>query len=101
MFNDTDENVLEGIAIQRIDTNLGNAELEKPAVRQESEEVLSDCSEIIESQTDDANASVCLIRINPKNAVVDDLGRRCESISIQANAREALEEIDFWLRNMV
>jgi NAD-dependent SIR2 family protein deacetylase len=121
MFNDTDENVLEDIAIQRDRYQAWERRVEEaiardksklvilelgcgvnvPAVRQESEEVLSDCTEIIELQTNGAKASVCLIRINPKNAEVDDLGRPCESISIQANAKEALVEIDFWLRNMV
>ncbi|KAL3767119.1 hypothetical protein ACHAWO_003343 [Cyclotella atomus] len=121
MFNDTDETILKGIAIQRDRYQSWERHVEEaitynksklvilelgcgvnvPAVRQESEEVLLDCTGIIESQTDDAKGSVCLIRINPKNAELNDLGRPCESISIQANAKNALEEIDFWLRNML
>jgi NAD-dependent SIR2 family protein deacetylase len=121
MFNDTDENVLSSISVQRrlyqtwesmveesilhekselVILELGCG-LNVPAVRHESEEVLSDCAKIIESQEDTSKGSVCLIRINPKNPEVDRLGHHAESVSIQANAKKALEQIDLWLRHMV
>ena len=119
MFNDTDENVLKDIAIQRglyqawesqVEDSISQQKsklvvlelgcgINVPAVRQESEEVLSDCTQIIETQYG-GKGSVCLIRINPKNSEVNDLGCPCDSISIQGNAKAALEEIDFWLQQM-
>ena len=122
MFNDTDANVLNDICIQRQRYQTWEGQVEDavsnkncklvilelgcgvnvPAVRQESEEVLLDCGKIIESQrSDGANGSVCLIRINPKDANVDMTGSSFETISIQSNAKDALQQIDFWLKELL
>lgn len=120
MFNDTDEKVLNDIAIHRDRYQTWESQVEDsisqngsklvileigcginvPAVRQESEEVLTDCTKIIESKGDVQKGSACLIRINPKNSEVDVANASCGSISIQENAKTALEEIDFWLRQL-
>ena len=71
-----------------------------PAVRQESEEVLLDCAKRIEqTNTKQERGSVCLIRINPKDAEIDveDEGVY-ETISIGNYAENALDKIDCWLR---
>lgn len=121
MFNDTDENVLKGISTQRHKYQAWESRVEDaisqqssnlvilelgcgttvPAVRQESEEVLLDCSRIIESQSEKSKGSVCLIRINPKVSEVMTGQKFDESISIQSNAKEALEEIHFWLKQLI
>ena len=69
-----------------------------PAVRQESEEVLSDCAEKIQSQNV-GNGSVCLIRINPKDAKIEmSDGDSLEVIPIASTAAIALDKIDCWLK---
>ena len=118
MFNDTDDAVLKDIAIHRHRYQSWESHVEEairqesrkfvilelgcgtnvPAVRLESEEVLLDCSQIIESQDSESKGSVCLIRINPKHEEVNDLPNSAKSISIRLNAKKALEEIDIWLR---
>ena len=120
MFNDTDEHVLKGISIQRHKYQTWESQVEDaishqssnlvilelgcgttvPAVRQESEEVLLDCSCLIECQPENSKGSVCLIRINPKDSEVNATKSLDEAISIQASAKEALEEIDFWLKQI-
>jgi NAD-dependent SIR2 family protein deacetylase len=123
MFNDTDENVLKDIAIQQQRYQTWESQVEEaishnksklvilelgcgvnvPAVRQESEEVLSDCAHIIETQEDDSKGSVCLIRVNPKDSEVKvgEFGKSFQSISMTTGAKDALEQIDFWLKQML
>ena len=120
MFHDTDDNVLRPINIQRERYQAWEAQVEDevaknggklvilemgcgvnvPAVRQESEEVLLDCAKRIEqTNTKQERGSVCLIRINPKDAEIDveDEGVY-ETISIGNYAENALDKIDCWLR---
>eukprot|EP00804_Cyclotella_cryptica_P024723 CCRYP_001711-RA/>CCRYP_001711-RA protein AED:0.27 eAED:0.27 QI:700/1/1/1/0/0/2/130/1425 len=121
MFNDTDENVLRSISTQRdryqtwesqVEDAISNKKsrlvilelgcgINVPAVRQESEEVLTDCAQIIQSQEVDSRGSVCLVRINPKNVEGVALRHEAEYISVKANAKEALEQIDHLLRQMM
>ncbi|KAL7520033.1 hypothetical protein ACHAWX_004784, partial [Stephanocyclus meneghinianus] len=120
MFNDTDENVLSYISTQRnryqaweshVEDAISNEKskfvilelgcgVNVPAVRQESEEVLSDCAQIIQYQERESKGSVCLVRINPKNAEVDQLGHGAEYVSVEANAKKALEQIHHILKQM-
>lgn len=115
MFHDTDENVLNSIDLQRdrYQTWEGHVEDEivrhganfvilemgcgvnVPAVRQESEEVLIDCAKKIVTH---GNAgSVCLIRINPKDATIELDGGLYDLIPIASTAAAALRKIDCWL----
>ncbi|KAL9188650.1 hypothetical protein ACHAXT_007028 [Thalassiosira profunda] len=119
MFNDTDENVLTPIGIQREryqhwealvedDVALNGAKLvilemgcgvNVPAVRQESEEVLLDCAKKLQSKGGEGKGSVCLIRVNPKEAQINVGGEEtAETISITSTAAIALCKIDSWLK---
>ena len=42
-----------------------------PAVREESVEALVDCSKKVKAKEHNNDGSVCLIRINPKDAEID------------------------------
>lgn len=115
MFHDTDQNVLDPInhhrelyqkweSIVEGDVANKNSKLvileigcgpNVPAVRQESEEVLVDCVDKLKSHR--SSGSVCLIRINPKDAEIDlQIGHEC--ISLHDTTLSALNKIDFWLR---
>ena len=116
MFHDTDANVLNSIDFQRdrYQTWEGHVEDEivrhganfvilemgcgvnVPAVRQESEEVLIDCAKKIVTHGSDAG-SVCLIRINPKDATIELDGGPYDLIPIASTAAAALRKIDCWL----
>jgi len=119
MFNDTDENVLkeinsqreryqtwEGLVENQVANNNGKFVILEvgcgvtvPAVRQESEEVLVDCSKKLKSQSSKGTGSVSLIRINPKDAKVEiDEVHQFENISISSTAALALCKIDCWLK---
>jgi len=119
MFHDTDENVLKTISIQReryqtweglIEEEVASQSrklvilemgcgIKVPAVRQESEEVLSDCANKIKSKPT-SGGSVCLIRINPKDAKIEmSDGDLFETIPIASTAETALCKIDCWLRD--
>ena len=120
MFNDTDDSILKDISIHRHRYQSWESQVEEairqesrkfvilelgcgtnvPAVRLESEEVLLDCSHIIESQSSKSKGSVCLVRINPKHHEMNDLPISAKSISIGLSAKTALEEIDIWLRHI-
>jgi hypothetical protein len=67
-----------------------------PAVRQESEEVLFDCAKKIASSGSNAG-SVCLIRINPKDAAIEMNGESYDAIPIASTAAATLLKIDCWL----
>jgi len=119
MFHDTDENVLKAINIQReryqtweglveeeVATNSRKlvilemgCGINVPAVRQESEEVLSDCTKKLTSHVNGSEGSVCLIRINPKNAEIEmNDGDSFEAIPIASTAAIALQKIDILLK---
>ena len=115
MFHDTDENVLRPInrhrelyqkweSIVEDDVANENSKLvileigcgpNVPAVRQESEEVLVDCTDKLKSHQ--SSGSACLIRVNPKDADID-LQIDYECISLHDTASSALDKIDFLLR---
>lgn len=119
MFNDTDENILISISLQReryqaweafveeeVSTNKKNFVVLElgcgknvPAVREESEEVTSDCTKLIQSSNDkSAKGSVKFIRINPKDAEINlPPSESTRMISIYSKAEAALKEIDRWL----
>lgn len=66
-----------------------------PAVREESEEVVSDCTKIIQSVK---RGSVSFIRINPKHAEINlSSSEPARMISIFSKAEAALKEIDLWV----
>jgi len=116
LFHDTDENVLRDISQQREryqewearveDEVVSNGKtlvilelgcgLNVPAVREESEEVFSDCLKRIKSAHSERSGVVKLIRINPRDAGVSVRGDGAErhSISIYTRAEEALNQID-------
>ena len=115
MFHDTDKNVLDPISRHRelyqkwestVEDDVANknsklvileigAGPNVPAVRQESEEILVDCTDKLKSNR--SSGSVCLIRINPKDAEIDlQIGYEC--ISLHDTASSALNKIDFLLR---
>ena len=118
MFHDTDDNVLDPINVQREryqaweacveeEVSMNNEKLvilemgcglKIPAVRQESEEVLYDTAEKIKMNAG-STGSVCLIRINPKDAAIDNIegGDSLDTISISSTAVDALQRIDYWL----
>ena len=117
MFHDTDDNVLNPINIQRERYQAWEASVEEkvavnneklvilelgcgvkvPAVRQESEEVLRDTAEKIKT-TKGSKGSICLIRVNPKDAAIDiEGGDSLDTISISSTAASALQRIDYWL----
>ena len=117
MFHDTDDNLLKEINCQReryqewegiVEDNVATrgklvilemgCGTKVPAVRQESEEVLVDCAKKIQSQ-EGSEGSVCLIRINPKDAEIKlDGGEPIDKISISSTAANALQKIDYWLK---
>ena len=71
-----------------------------PAVREESEEVVMDCSKIIESKCkgNALGGKVSLIRINPKHAEIHVTGSdSTQMIPIFSKAEVALKEIDRWI----
>jgi hypothetical protein len=112
MFNDNDVNVLDPIDIEREryqtwesavedevsldDQNLVVLELgcgvAVPAVRQESMDVLMDCA-----KKSTGHGSLCMIRINPKDAKIDNDDDSFEAISVTSTAASALQQIDFWI----
>ena len=116
LFHDTDENVLGDIEKQRRRYQEWEAKVEDavvnegkslvilelgcglnvPAVREESEEVFSDCLERIKSSESTSSGSVTLIRINPKDASISITanGAVGQTISIYSKAEEALNMID-------
>ena len=119
MFNDTDDNVLKEINVQRERYQHWEGSVEEevvsnnerlvimeigcgtnvPAVRRESEEVLVDCAKKIKSQG--SHGSVCLIRINPKDAKIevdDGSSLSFRTISIPSTAEKTLRKIDCWLK---
>ena len=117
MFHDTDDNVLNPINIQRERYQAWEASVEEkvavnneklvilelgcgvkvPAVRQESEEVLRDTAEKIKT-TKGSKGSICLIRVNPKDAAIDiEGGDSLDTISISSTAASALQRVDYWL----
>ncbi len=115
MFHDSDENVLRHLFNERekyqdwegrveddvVNNNRKLVILELgcgvnvPAVRNESEEVLVDCTDRIRG-AQSSRGSVSLIRINPKNAEVA-LEQNYHSISIHSRAAIALTRINRWL----
>ena len=117
MFHDTDDNVLKEINCQReryqeweafvedkvaTQGNLVILEIgcgtKVPAVRQESEDVFLDSAKKIQSQKG-SEGSVCLIRINPKDAEIKlDGGDKLDTISISSTAADAIQKIDYWLK---
>ena len=117
MFHDTDDNVLRGINIQRERYQAWEALIEEevatnnmnlvilelgcgtkvPAVREESEEVLLDTAKKIKSHKG-SRGSVCLIRINPKDADIASDGDGLDTISITSTAANALQKIDSLLK---
>lgn len=122
MFHDTDENVLGSISKQRERYQAWEALVEEevstssksfvvlelgcgtnvPAVREESEEVLTDCAKLIQSSSvngSDTKGTVSFIRINPKHADIDlPANESTQMISIYDKAESALKEIDNWLK---
>mmetsp|Transcript_22865 Transcript_22865/g.27059 ORF Transcript_22865/g.27059 Transcript_22865/m.27059 type:complete len:299 (+) Transcript_22865:2-898(+) len=118
MFNDTDKNILADINMQRdryqkwesiVENEVTNgrhlvilelgAGKNVPAVRDESEEVLSDCHARLSGQYN--GGSVTCIRINPKDAGFkygnsDALSSK--TISIYDKAEPALSQINKWVR---
>ena len=70
--------------------------LNVPAVREESEEVFSDCLERINSVSSERSGTVKLIRINPRDAGISANGDYADhhSVSIFARAEEALNQIN-------
>lgn len=115
LFNDTDENVLEPIQIQRqyyqdweamvesrvcdpsIDANFVLVEIgcgtNVPAVRNESEEVLADTLDGL-SLLGNSKGSARLIRINPKEAGIEEAKLSPHVISIYESSIRALTKID-------
>jgi len=118
MFHDTDDNVLRGINNQRERYQAWEAHVEEevatknmnmvilelgcgtkvPAVREESEEVLLDTAKKIKLQ-EGCTGSVCLIRINPKDADITVEGEGFDTISIESTAANALQKIDSLLKD--
>ena len=70
--------------------------LNVPAVREESEEVFSDCLERINSISSERSGSVKLIRINPRDAGISVSGGNADrdSVPIFARAEESLNQIN-------
>jgi len=117
MFHDTDVNVLREINSQRERYQAWEALVEEevaknnmnlvilelgcgtkvPAVREESEEVLLDTAKKIKSHKG-STGTVCLIRINPKDAEIVVEGEGLDTISIPSTAAYALQKIDSLLR---
>ena len=117
MFHDTDDNVLKEINWQRERYQEWEASVEDkvatqgnlvlleigcgtkvPAVRRESEEVFLDSAKKIQSQKR-SEGSVCLIRINPKDAEIKlDGGDKLDTISISSTAADAIQKSDYWLK---
>jgi len=120
MFHDTDENILRSISVERDRYQAWEATVEKdietsgkrfvvlelgcgptvPAVREESEEVVSDCGKIIQSDKSRSvkSGSVSFIRINPKHAEISlSTSEPTRMISIFSKAEAALKEIDRWI----
>lgn len=120
MFHDTDENVLRDVSKQRERYQEWEALVEEevamnsksfvvlelgcgknvPAVREESEEVITDCAKLIQpSSVNGSGTKVSLIRINPKHADIDmPVTESTQMISIYDKAESALKEIDYWLK---
>lgn len=116
MFHDTDDNVLRGINSQReryqawealveeevVSKNMNLVILELgcgtkvPAVREESMEVLLDTAK--KKSHEGSKGSVCLIRINPKDADIALEGEGLDTISITSTAADALQKIDSLLK---
>jgi len=116
LFHDTDENILRDIVWQRRryqdweakveDEVVNNGKalvilelgcgLNVPAVREESEEVFSDCLERIHASDLASSGSVALVRINPRDATISSQhnSQKGNSIPIYARAEEALNAID-------
>ena len=116
LFHDTDENVLDDISLQRERYQHWEAKVEDavvnegkalvilelgcglnvPAVREESEEVFSDCLERMKSSKSTSSGSITLIRINPRDAEISTKvnGTSGQTISIYAKAEGALNMID-------
>lgn len=115
MFHDTDKNVLADINVQRdryqhweatVEDDVANgshlvilelgAGKNVPAVRNESEEVLSDCHTRLRGQCNSGGSVTC-IRINPKDAGFD-LGNSgvlsSHTISLYDRAKPAICQID-------
>ena len=104
MFHDTDENILRHIDERRAAYQAWEAHVENdvvqggkklvilelgcgtnvPALRIESEEVLRDCMQ------SSADASVVLVRVNPKDSKADDIDLADHVLSIPLNALIAL-----------
>jgi WD40 repeat protein/NAD-dependent SIR2 family protein deacetylase len=115
MFHDTDENVLNSIYVQRERYQTWESLVEErvagdgqklvilelgcgvnvTAVREESVDVLLDCTKKV--KTNGNEGSVCLIRINPKDAEIDIDDNSFESIPIASSAAVALQAIDSWI----
>lgn len=111
MFHDTDANVLRSIQQQRDRYQHWEAQMEDsvendgqnllilelgcgpnvPAVRHESEEVLKDCLDRI---LNTGKGTATLIRVNPKDAGIDNLNLQNDVISIYDTALDALLSID-------
>jgi NAD-dependent SIR2 family protein deacetylase len=114
MFNDNDVNVLDPINIEReryqtwesaVEDNISlndqklvilelGCGVAVPAVRQESMDVLNDCAKKIRST---GHSSLCMIRINPKDAKIDNNDDTFEAISVISTAASALKQIDVWI----
>ena len=117
MFHDNDENVLNTINFQReryqtweslVEENVAvngqklvvlemSCGIYVPAVREESVEVLLECAKKVTVSNDINDGSVCMIRINPKDADIDIGDKSFESIPIASPAAVALQEIDSWI----
>ena len=113
LFNDTDENVLAPIQNHRRNYQDWEAMVESkvfdlhanfvlveigcgtnvPAVRNESEEVLADTLDGL-SMLGESRGSVTLIRINPKEAGIEEERLSPHVVSIYENSLEALRKID-------
>jgi NAD-dependent SIR2 family protein deacetylase len=122
LFHDTDENVLEAIQHQRDRYQSWEAQMEEdvvldgkrlvivefgcgmnvPAVRIEAEEVLADCLDRIQSQAGDdqdhEGGRVTLVRVNPKDAGIENEQLRDHVISIFDTSLNVLQSIDQALR---
>ena len=113
MFHDTDENVLKDIQKERDRYQAWEARVEDqvvnngkrlvilevgcgtnfPAVREEGEEVLSDCLRRLQGEelSENTLGSVTMVRINPKDAGSEF---QDNTISIYGKAKESIQQIN-------
>jgi NAD-dependent SIR2 family protein deacetylase len=124
LFHDTDENVLKAIKHQRDRYQTWEAQMEDdivlngkklvilefgcgmnvPAVRIETEEVLADCLDRIQSKGDEQDnkgGGVTLVRVNPKDAGIENEQLQDHVISIFNTSLSAIQSIDQALSELV